>query len=250
MKAPLPNTQQSKNGKRLRALASAFAGATGILIALSLVTLLLPKSLNPFYPLHPSDEIGPLTKWKLQGLAMDPHACRAFLREARVSFTDVGDRSEQGFCRVRDGLRMTSGGPPLYPASPMMTCPVAAGLILWERQGLRRAARDMMGSNVTRIDHLGTYNCRRQYGRKTGWVSEHASANAIDISSFTFASGAEVSVLEDWNPRGGEPTGPANFLRVAHRQGCGLFKVVLGPEANAAHKNHFHLDFGPMSSCR
>jgi hypothetical protein len=250
LKAPRKKAKQPSKGHALRATAAFFASCVSVVVALGLLTLVLPKSLNPFQPLRPSDPIGPLTKWKLQGLAMDGDACRKFLTDSGVTYTQVPDRTEQGFCKMRDAVRMTSGGPPLYPNSPIMACPVAAGLVVWQRGGLKEAARDMMGSRVTRIDHMGTYNCRRQYGRATGWVSEHASANAIDISGFTFASGARVSVLDDWNPRGGAETGPANFLRAAQSQGCDVFKVVLGPEANAAHANHFHLDFGPMSSCR
>ena len=250
MKAPSKRPPQSSTGSGLRAFAAFFASATGGIIAVSLVTLILPKAFNPFYPLNPNDTIGPLTKWKLQGLALDNDACRRFLRSADVTFTEVPDQTEQGFCHISGALRMTKGGPPLYPKSPMMSCPMAAGLVMWQRHGLRQAARDMMGSSITRIDHLGTYNCRRQYGKATGWVSEHASANAIDIAGFTFVNGTKVNLLNDWNPKGGQSTGAANFLRVAHRQGCGVFKVVLGPEANAAHENHFHLDMGPMASCR
>jgi hypothetical protein len=250
LKAPRNKRQQPTKGSGLRALAALFARFMGLLVIAGLATLILPKSLNPFYPLAPSDPIGPLTKWKLQGLAMDYGACQQFLTKAGVTFTEMPDRSEQGFCHVKDAVRMTSGGPPFYPNSPIMSCPVAAGLVIWQRHGLKKAARDMMGSSVTRIDHLGSYACRRQYGRSTGWVSEHASANAVDIQGFTFLNGTRVSVLDDWNPRGGQPTGPANFLRAAQNQACDVFKVVLGPEANAAHANHFHLDMGPMSSCR
>jgi hypothetical protein len=32
------------------------------------------------------------------------------------------------------------------------------------------------------------------------------------------------------------------FLREAHRAACRIFGTVLGPEANDAHKNHFHVD--------
>lgn len=34
----------------------------------------------------------------------------------------------------------------------------------------------------------------------------------------------------------------ARFLRDAHRTACRLFGTVLGPEANHAHRNHFHVD--------
>jgi hypothetical protein len=32
------------------------------------------------------------------------------------------------------------------------------------------------------------------------------------------------------------------FLKVVHKGACVIFGTVPGPEANAAHKNHFHLD--------
>jgi hypothetical protein len=34
----------------------------------------------------------------------------------------------------------------------------------------------------------------------------------------------------------------AVFLRRLHRGACGTFSTVLGPDANAAHRNHFHFD--------
>ena len=37
-------------------------------------------------------------------------------------------------------------------------------------------------------------------------------------------------------------TGKSHFLRAAHRAACQIFGTVLGPEANNAHKNHFHVD--------
>lgn len=37
-------------------------------------------------------------------------------------------------------------------------------------------------------------------------------------------------------------TGKAQFLRAAHQAACKVFGTVLGPEANSAHKNHFHVD--------
>ena len=34
----------------------------------------------------------------------------------------------------------------------------------------------------------------------------------------------------------------ALFLRRLHKGACGIFGTVLGPEANEAHRNHFHFD--------
>lgn len=39
------------------------------------------------------------------------------------------------------------------------------------------------------------------------------------------------------------PSGPrARFLREAHAAACRIFGTTLGPEANEAHRNHFHVD--------
>jgi hypothetical protein len=38
------------------------------------------------------------------------------------------------------------------------------------------------------------------------------------------------------------PNAKARFLHAAHRSACRIFGTVLGPEANKAHKNHFHVD--------
>jgi hypothetical protein len=46
-------------------------------------------------------------------------------------------------------------------------------------------------------------------------------------------------------PKPAAPVLPGNkmdFLRGAHRTACKIFGTVLGPEANNAHKNHFHVD--------
>ena len=38
------------------------------------------------------------------------------------------------------------------------------------------------------------------------------------------------------------PLVKTQFLHAAHRSACKVFGTVLGPEANKAHKNHFHID--------
>jgi hypothetical protein len=40
----------------------------------------------------------------------------------------------------------------------------------------------------------------------------------------------------------GVAAGKAAFLHGVHKAACGIFSTVLGPEANKAHKDHFHLD--------
>ena len=102
----------------------------------------------------------------------------------------------------------------------------------------RPAAQRHLGARVVAIEHFGSYNCRRMYGRDAGSWSEHATADAIDIAAFRLSDGRRVSVVNDWN---GAPADRA-FLREVRDGACGLFATVLSPDYNAAHRDHFHLD--------
>ena len=134
-------------------------------------------------------------------------------------------------------------------------------------------------------------------------LSEHALANALDVSEFVLANGERITILDDWpkvveappppeanpnrapedkenggaekrrshagkaksgttktsavTPAKAEPTAPPSpppvakepektprlkFVTFLHEDACRRFGTVLGPDANAAHKNHFHLD--------
>jgi hypothetical protein len=236
-------------GRRIgavRVLASVFAGLCGLAVVAALATTLLPRQWLPWTPLSPDVPPGPFTAYRLDLLEHDPAGCRAFLREAGLVWQDVQDRRDGDFCAIEDALRLAPGSLGLTPNVPVMRCPVAAGLVLWRRHGLEPAAREIMGADLASIGHIGTYNCRRQRGNNSGLPSEHAFANAIDITGFTFANGRYARLPGDWNSEGDD----ARYLRAAWESACEVFKVTLGPEANAAHADHFHLDMGPFRSCR
>ena len=74
-------------------------------------------------------------------------------------------------------------------------------------------------------------------------MSEHAYANALDISVFAINKGGKVSVEEEWGS-GFFDRRNAQFLKSARAGGCKTFSTFLGPDYNAAHANHFHMDFG------
>jgi hypothetical protein len=41
------------------------------------------------------------------------------------------------------------------------------------------------------------------------------------------------------------PARISGFLHAAHGGACRIFGTTLGPEANNAHRNHFHVDMAP-----
>lgn len=133
----------------------------------------------------------------------------------------------------------------LSPADVTMQCPLAVGTYIWLRE-IDKAAREHLGTGIKRIQHAGSYSCRRQRGNSSGAWSEHAFANAFDVLGFELDNGQTISVLNDWNGS----LERRKFLRAVRRQACKIFRVTLSPDYNEAHKDHFHVDMGPSRSCR
>jgi len=190
---------------------------------------------NPWAPLSLDDPPGWATQRKLASLRDDPAECRAVLERSGVAFRAL-DPSGESECRRED--RTVLADAPLSPRQPVSTCAVAAGFELWLRQSVQPAADELLGSGVARIEHFGTYSCRRIYGGRTGNWSEHATGNAIDIAAFVLEDGRRISVRRDWEGEGVAAT----FLHRVRDAACGVFGTVLSPDYNAAHADHFHLD--------
>jgi hypothetical protein len=124
-------------------------------------------------------------------------------------------------------------------------------LALWERHTLQPAAQRHFGARLVRIEHAGSYACRNINHAATGRLSRHATANALDVSAFSIAGGRRASVLRDWAATDANGFAPsAAFLRDARDGACRFFNGVLGPQYNAAHRDHFHLDRGSWGTCR
>lgn len=179
------------------------------------------------------------------------------------------------------------GGEPAVELSPpaLVACPVVAALGRWVEESLQPAARRHLGAPIVRIHVAASYHCRNRNNAAEGTLSEHAFANALDIRAFVGERGA-LEVSGGWlnaaaKPPAIAPTaappapvgrvasiGPAApsgaedeaarardaFLRAVHRGACGPFTTVLGPDSDAAHLDHFHLDLarrrGGAGYCR
>jgi hypothetical protein len=268
--------------------------------------------------------------------------------------------------RIGTGASKVEFQPPVT-----LNCAMVASLHTWVERTLQPAAQEVLGSPVVRVRNASGYACRNRIGAllHADRLSEHAMANAVDISGFVTADGRTVEVLGQWGPtardlreqqerawqaaqeakaaakeaegeaaqaaraasraeRGAKrdqataeaarkkdaatrkrdeaqakeaewrnsllraaelqklgrgedaprlqrtsdtkerrgdaakpvalpagkdeaaPTTPAEtrFLRRLHRGACGTFGTVLGPDANEAHRNHFHFDLAARKS--
>lgn len=193
----------------------------------------------PWTPLSLDDPVGIFTLRKLVRLSEAPTQCRALLQAADADDIPVPARRASDECGYDNGIRLiaATGEAGLAPGV-VTSCPVAAAMVVFERKVLQPAARRHLGSEVTSIQHSGSYSCRRLYGRAEGRFSEHATANAIDITGFRLADGSSVNLLRDWS----SPGPKSRFLRDVRDGSCRIFSTALSPDYNEAHADHFHLD--------
>jgi hypothetical protein len=175
--------------------------------------------------------------------------CLSRLGATRADFTPLPDRYFGAGCATLGAVRLASlrsddGDLELSNLGPV-TCPLASTFAAWARYGVGRAAQQILGSELVRIETMGSYNCRTVAGSER--LSAHAKAKAIDVSGFVLADGRRITVLGDWS-RGS--AAERQFLRVIHTSACKRFGTVLGPNYNAAHADHLHVELGGKSFCR
>ena len=228
----------------VRKIAGYLSLSIGLGLALALI-IALPPEQTPWGELALDQPIGPFTDLKLSRLNNRDANCKLLLEESEVEFTSIPDETFGDSCGFRNVVNLERSVTP-YSAPVRITCAGAAALYLWERDIVQPAAEFHFGQGVERIEHYGTYSCRRVNGASTGRFSEHASANAIDIAGFRLADGRLVTVKAGWSGDSAD----SRFLREIRDGACRTFRTVLSPDYNAAHHDHFHLDMGPFSICR
>ena len=209
-------------------------------------------------------------------------SCIQQLQHSSAFFIPLPDlRTPQG-CGYKNAVLVLAIGNVGLTSPAILQCGAALKLTRWVTHDVQPAAQTLLGTSVSRIKVSDHYNCRLKGGRslipkkKTRRVrkpprrrmSEHAFANAVDVSRMWFANGQESHVMLDWH-------GPMRNARVSRgvikmkaksekdlRQGvlvafwrtvakraCGRFTKVLTPEFNWMHRHHIHMDLSPGKRC-
>jgi len=236
--------------------------ALGLAWALWSGRVRIPETWNPWAPLRIDAPVNLLTRFKLDRASGDRDACQAALAQARMVLVPVDDRVTGEHCGFSNAVRIERTSVDVG-SDFTLSCRAALSLAMWERHVLQQAAQENLGARVVRIEHLGSYACRNLYGEQGRRRSQHATADALDVAGFVLDDGRRVRVLKDWgSPSAIEPSavgarapaeagpGEARFLRAVHEGACGYFDVVLGPDYNRAHEDHFHFDRGAARVCR
>jgi hypothetical protein len=286
-------------------------------------------------PVLPGEQ--PTVPWTESEIEAAKAKCKELLTGDPLDY-EVLPPIKEGICGTPAPVLLRAvGTDPKVTINPPATlsCPMADVLGEWLRDTVQPEAKKLFGSTVIKIQNASSYVCRNRYGGGTTPLSEHALANALDVSEFVLANGERITVLDAWpkpvvtapptplpnptrepdttasatstpadkstgrkaskdtsakaepvalsspppaplaNPARapksdktaggrpnkvtaakaepvGQPAPPAAsvpdpdpkalFVTHVHDAACKEFGTTLGPEANAAHKNHFHLD--------
>jgi hypothetical protein len=205
----------------------------------------IPDHFDPWAPLRIEHPLNWLTRYKLARLEQDGATCLDVLAGASLRYTPMPDREIAPGCTLQNVVRVEASR--VQVSRPFaLSCRAAVSFALWEHHVVQPAAQQSFGKRVARLEHAGSFACRNVNGSGGARRSRHATADALDVDGFVLADGKRVRVLHAWN--GGEQE--TSFLRVVHAGACKLFDGVLGPDYDAAHRDHFHLERGGRRYCR
>lgn len=217
--------------------------------------IVVPARFNPWAPLDVAAPPNFLTGYKLWRTRNDPARCLSALERTGMQYDRLPDRVTGAGCGFSNAVRLRTANVRFGAPLPL-SCPMALSFYMWEKHALQPAAQQHFGQRVTAVEHLGSYACRnintgKSFVRSTS-RSRHATADALDIAGLTLTNGEHISVLHDWHHR--DDAGPASrealLLADAHKGACRFFNGTLGPEYNAVHQDHFHLETGGYWMCR
>src|ERR1700738_5169176 len=91
-----------------------------------------------------------------------------------------------------------------------------------------------LGSIVSDLDNLDSFECRGRNGIAGAKMSEHGRANALDVHDLKLANGQTISFTDRTVSREVREN-------VLHSM-CARFTTVLGPGSDGYHEEHIHLD--------
>ncbi|EEE38041.1 extensin family protein [Rhodobacteraceae bacterium KLH11] len=207
----------------------------------------VPTHWNPLRGLNVTAPVTPVTVFQMNRALADETQCRAALSQAGAAFTEMEDLVVDQNCGIA-GRGLLSRLVTADIRGVETRCSTTLRLAMWEHHVVQPAARDILGTDVRALRHIGSYNCRRMrtaQGTNNGW-SSHATADSIDIIGVDLGDGRTLSLIDDWATPGPQ----ADFLHRIGRGACDWFRVVLGPNFNRLHADHFHLQGPGWGYCR
>src|SRR6476661_8996902 len=142
----------------------------------------------------------PTIPWSDDQIAIAKAKCAEALFSISLSYEPLAP-IKQGLCGAPAPILLKSlGSDPKVELDPpaTVTCALAKALSTWLNETVQPEAKALFSSQVVKLQNATSYNCRNRYGSAYQPLSEHALANALDVSEFVLASGEHITVLDSW----------------------------------------------------
>ncbi|MBO4224221.1 extensin [Bradyrhizobium neotropicale] len=167
-----------------------------------------------------------------------PSTCRQALTEEIAIAPSVPDIHGPGGCGGEDLVRLEAIVLPdkrkvAVKPTAILRCTMAAAIADWVRSDIAPLAT-ALGSSISDLDNLDSFQCRGRNGVAGAQLSEHGRANAIDVRAFKLANGRSISLTDRSVPR--------DLRETVLHSACTRFTTVLGPGSDGYHEDHIHLD--------
>jgi hypothetical protein len=178
--------------------------------------------------------------WSSAEIAEAKEQCGSLLTGAVFDYEAL-EPIREGICGTPAPISLDSviaGQTVTIRPSAKLTCGMASNFHRWMVDSVQPSAKAHLGTEITGVLNVASYHCRTRYDDPGQRMSQHAFANALDLAGFITAKGEQIDVETSWPA----DTPESRFLKAIHAGACKIFGTVLGPEANAAHSNHFHFD--------
>jgi hypothetical protein len=165
-------------------------------------------------------------------------ACRLRLTSDIATAPSMPPITGPGECEAPDVVRLEAVVLPdrsrvAVTPPAILRCTMAEAIAGWVREEAAPRALDL-GSSLTVIENLTSFDCRGRNGIAGAKLSEHGKANALDIQSLRLANGKMVELTD--------PQVPSNFRESLRKSACVQFTTVLGPGSDGYHEGHIHVD--------
>ena len=139
-------------------------------------------------------------------------------------------------CGVKNPVKVTSVAGVTLTQPATINCDTAKALERWVSRSVKPAV-GRLGGGVKSLRIVAHYSCRTRNNQPGARISEHGRGNAIDIAAIKLNNGASIDVLTGWRDKL-----QGKVLKQIHKDACGTFGTVLGPNSDRFHQDHFHFD--------
>ena len=106
-----------------------------------------------------------INKLQSYSFPVNDKECLVELKRQDADFRLQSSFEEGNGCKVEYAVRLAKVGKLSIDNAPLLTCSMATQLVEFERESLQPIAKRLLGSEIKRLKHIGSYNCRsmRQY---------------------------------------------------------------------------------------